>query len=86
MYKAINEGKYFRMTQLDLSEAFYMVNHTILIQKLKLYRCIAESMQWFTSYLESRSHKVDIQESLSSFKPISGKFRKGHFLSKSLQR
>ena len=51
MYKAINEGKYFGMTQLDLSKAFDLVNHTILIQKLKLYRSNVERMQWFTSYL-----------------------------------
>ena len=60
MYKAINEGKYFGMTQLDLSKAFDLVNHTILLEKLKLYRCNVESMQWFTSYLESRSQKVYI--------------------------
>ena len=73
MYKAINEGKYFGMTQLDLSKAFDLVNHTILIQKLKLYRCNVESMQWFTSYLELRSQKVCIQKSLSkSINIISG--------------
>ena len=40
-------------------------HHTILIQKLRLYRCNVESMQWFTSYLESRSQNVCIQKSLS---------------------
>ena len=35
MYKAINEGKYFEMTQLKV---FDLVNHTILLEKLKLYR------------------------------------------------
>ena len=73
MYKAINEGKYFGMTQLDLSKAFDLVNHTILLEKLKLYRCNVESMQWFTSYLESRSQKVCIHKSLSkSISIISG--------------
>ena len=73
MYKAIIEGKYFGMTQLDLSKAFDLVNHTILIQKLKLYRCNVESMQWFTSYLESRSQNVCMQKSLSkSINIISG--------------
>ena len=61
------------MTQLDLSKAFDLVNHTILLENIKLYRCNVESMQWFTSYLESRSQKVCIHKSLSkSISTISG--------------
>ena len=72
MYKATNEGKYFGMTQLDLTKTLVLVNHTFLLQKLKLYRCNVESMQWFTLYLESRSQKVCKQKSLSkSIKIIS---------------
>ena len=43
MYKATNEGKYFGLTQLDLSKMLVLVNHTILLQKLKLHRCILEA-------------------------------------------
>ena len=73
MYKALNEGKYFGMTQVDLRKAFDLVNHTILLEKLKLYRGNVESMQWFTSYLASRSQKICIQKTLSkSISIISG--------------
>ena len=48
------------MTQLDLSKAFDLVNHTNLLEKLNLYICNVESMQWFTSYLESRSQSLSV--------------------------
>ena len=70
MYKGINEGKYFGMTQLDMSKAFDLVNHNILLQKLKLYRCNNETIKWFTSYLSSRSQKMCIQRALSDSKTI----------------
>ena len=58
------------MTQLDMSKAFDLVNHDILLQKLKLYRCNNETIKWFTSYLSSRSQKVYIQLTLSDSKTI----------------
>lgn len=66
MYEAINEGKFFGMVQLDFSKAFDLVNHELLIQKLKLHKCDDKSLQWFRSYLNDRKQRVVIQNSKSS--------------------
>ena len=58
MYKGINKGKYFGMTQLDMSKAFDLVNHIILLQKLELYRCNNETIKWFTSSVHDRKKCV----------------------------
>ena len=46
---------------LDLSKAFDIVNHQILLQTL--YRCgiLGAPLQWFKSYIESRTQYVEIQ-------------------------
>jgi hypothetical protein len=65
IYKAIQDGKYVGMIQLDLSKAFDLVNHSILLQKLKLYKCDASVVQWFSSYLDNRTQRVSIKNTLS---------------------
>ena len=65
MYKAINEGKYIGMIQLDLSKAFDLVNHSLLLQKLELYRCNNSTIKWFSSYLRNRTQRVSIKNKLS---------------------
>ena len=65
MYKAIHEGKYVGMVQLDLSKAFDLVNPSLLLHKLKLYKCDASTVDWFSSYLDNRTQRVKIKNTLS---------------------
>ena len=66
IYEALEAGNYFGLVQLDLSKAFDLVNHSLLLQKLKLYNGSSESTFWFESYLLNRSQSVSIEKTVSS--------------------
>ena len=55
---------------LDLSAAFDVVDHHILLEKLKLYNFSDETISWFKSYLEDRRQIVVIESKLSDPKDV----------------
>ena len=55
---------------LDLSAAFDVVDHKILLEKLELYNFSAETISWFKSYLEHRRQIVVIESKLSDPKDV----------------
>ena len=50
---------------LDLSAAFDLVDHTIFIDKLRLYEFSDKSIEWFASYLNDRKQVVQVESKLS---------------------
>ena len=52
---------------LDMSAAFDVVDHGILLNKLKLYGFDEVALQWMRNYLSGRTQAVYIDGSLSSF-------------------
>ena len=50
---------------MDLSAAFDVVNHRILLEKLELYNFSPSTLQWFKSYLEDRTQYVLVESKLS---------------------
>ena len=64
--EAVEEKKFTGVCFLDLSAAFDMVNHSLLLQKLSLYGFDKNSLQWMTSYLENRKQRVCIDGKLSN--------------------
>ena len=55
---------------LDLSAAFDIVDHDILIKKLETYNFSEESVEWFRSYLDSRVQTVQVESKFSDPEPL----------------
>ena len=62
---ALENDEVSAVIMLDLSAAFDVVDHEILIQKLEIYGVEAATIPWFRSYLSERSQQVYIEGSLS---------------------
>ena len=58
---AADEGKLAGVMMLDLSVVFDMVDHGLLLKKLNLLGLDEQAVDWFESYLSSRSQTVCIR-------------------------
>lgn len=61
----IDGGKMVAGIFLDLSKAFDLMDHSILVKKLEMYGLRGESLNIFSDYLSSRSQRVRINGILS---------------------
>jgi hypothetical protein len=68
--KAMNENKYNVGVFFDLKKAFDVCSHDILLMKLSRMGISGTALNWFRSYLENRSQKVDINGNLSNSRNI----------------
>ena len=55
---------------LDLSAAFDVVDHQILLDKLELYNFSPEAISWFRSYLQDRKQVVIVESKTSDPKDV----------------
>ena len=78
--KELNEKKFVIGIFLDLKKAFDVVNHSILIKKLKHLGLNNKVLEWFTSYLNGRSQCVDINGHISTEKSINISVLQGSIL------
>ena len=69
--EALDHGQMVGVVLVDFKKAFDLVDHKILLRKLKLYGIDNVTLQWFTSYLTERQQHVSVNNSKSSFKPVS---------------
>ena len=56
---------------IDFRKAFDLVDHNILLKKLRLYKCDENSLYLFSSYLENRTKMVSINNTMSSSESVS---------------
>ena len=59
IYKSIDKGKISLLVLLDLSKAFYSINHDLLLHKLVQLNI---DSKWFASYLYDRTYSVKIDK------------------------
>ena len=64
-FDEINNGNIIGVVALDLSKAFDVLSHDIILKKLEAYGCGAVAMSWFKSYLKNRRQYVNINETKS---------------------
>ena len=48
------------MVMVDFRKAFDLVDHTLLLKKLRYYKLSDKTINWFSSYLLGRKQKVAI--------------------------
>ena len=63
---AMHKGELTGVLMIDLCKAFDLVDHSLLLRKLKIYRCSENALTWFTSYLSERTQRVDIHGQISN--------------------
>ena len=65
---SINKGLLNGVIYIDFRKAFDLVDHSIILEKLKVYKCDELSLKWFTSYLLQRTQHVVFDGARSSTK------------------
>ena len=70
LYNNLDKSKPIIGTFLDLAKAFDMVNHYILLQKLKRYGIRGNILQLMKSYFLDRQQKVRLQNESSDYGKI----------------
>ena len=66
----VEDDKLVGVMMLDLSAAFDMVDHALLLQKLELFGLEPRVLSWIKSYLSDRTQSVFIDGCLSPFLPV----------------
>ena len=67
---AIDNSKMVGVVLVDFKKAFDLVDHQILLSKLEFYGIKHETLMWFNTYLSQRQQQVSVNNSRSSFKPV----------------
>ena len=63
--KAVNDGKLTGCVMVDFRKSCDLVDHKIMLNKLKCYKCNETCRSWFESYLSSRTQCVSLNNTLS---------------------
>jgi hypothetical protein len=67
---SLDKGNYVAAVSMDLSKAFDVLPHGLLLSKLKAYGCDYDTVTLFHNYLTSRNQRVKISNHKSVWSPI----------------
>ena len=76
----MDRGDINGLLMLDLSKAFNLINHNLLLQKLEIYGLSETTLGWFNSYLWMRKQAVAVNGTISDFLDISHGVPQGNIL------
>ena len=65
---------------VDFRKAFDLVDHTLLLKKLKYYQISDETIKWFSSNLLERKQKVFVHNTFSESENITSGVPQGSIL------
>ena len=68
--KSMDNGKLVATLFLDLSAGFDVINHDILLEKMKLYKFSPGTIRFFESYLKNRTQSVQVESAISPPLPV----------------
>ena len=68
--QALNNGDLIGVLLVDFRKAFDLVDHTILLEKLKEYHLHDSVVSWFKSYLRGRKQFVELNNGISDDKMV----------------
>ena len=69
----VEEGHELAIIALDQSSAYDLIDHAILLNKMKIIGFQEETISWFTSFLEGRQQCVYVEGNFSNFLHIGNK-------------
>ena len=78
--QAVETGQMAGVCMLDMSAAFDVVDHDILIEKMAVYGFSLHSIHWFESYPTGRRQGVSINVVLSTLLPVNSGLPQGSIL------
>ena len=80
----VMDSKVIGAVLLDLSKAFDLEDHSLLLSKINMHHFDSISQQWFESYLHRRTQRCCIDGSLSDALPITRGVPQGSILGPAL--
>ncbi|MEW8544984.1 MAG: reverse transcriptase family protein [Candidatus Thiodiazotropha sp.] len=80
----IDKGDIVGSLFIDFRKAFDVVDHSVLIRKLTLYKFSDTALRWFISYLSDRKQSVDSGNGLSDFAQVKSGVPQGSILGPTL--
>ena len=80
----IDKGELVGSLFIDFRKAFDVVDHSILLKKLYLYKLSETTLQWFSSYLSDRKQTVDNGQGHSDFIGVKSGVPQGSILGPTL--
>ena len=82
--ECIDRGDMIGALFLDFRKAFDLVDHSILVKKLSIYKFSSSALKWFKSYLSDRQQTIECDKGLTGFSNVLSGVPQGSILGPTL--